>query len=854
MEYAKAYAQSVLTMKLRCWNQLPLKLCALAHHNPKVVQASSQACLDLYQATPDEQMRYHHPLSVVFLDRCGSCYKFVEAMAKGVPIAQLPKDFASLVASLQFIPIAERTIEAEHKNVKKTLAKLTRSKGARVSMAIRADEITSVCHDPASRAAFCSCLEITQHTKNIVSNLGIGAHPALDCFSIGSLFANGCDLPAQYFDYSHATQFDESAKLQQKKDTAKLTPSRISWNDIMNHAILVYLRRGKPTDSSSWQAAGKPFFSLQLPAEGPQPKWHSLDDVAKGSLETNILPQLANSSVPNCNSSEGEGATSLSTVYFVPLQKEFNRTKQVPQTTATMGFKVTADSVFILQYECIFNNGSVAYVCNACAEADRETGVLVLSDLAALDLQRLQSGFLEWRALPSQFLFVRGIDSSTQDKVERVSILLSSILQQTTQAASFAVENGQRFKLKAVSCLDVDILKELACMQCIEIFIATEPELAITMDVEVPDKTDIVCVLRSLFFKKLQFGACLMNPVATLSPPTSMPIAQLSTMHALQKLCNEGWQWALQPRKKQLQLAPFVVKGPRIFYSAGVEVDLAYLQALLQAPSLFERGIPCVPHGRSSSDYQNLLSGGSIENCESALKASTQRAHAKTLQSDGFSLALPAARVEGARARKLPLNESSRLEAIAEAQEGGGVLQKPRYYERQVAAHCGLHAVNNLLGGLTGKKTFQLTHMSDAITTLEEEFKRDGSAWVLHDHVSLSGDYSLQLLQWLLLRHSVECKEGYYFTSNNLTDLQHIAPQALEASDLAGGLVHIPSCNNKHHGHWVCFTKCNKSTTEKSYFWIDSTSGYQAMTLENLKLKLSSLQFVASLQTICFLI
>ena len=851
MEYAKAYAQSILTMKLRCWNQLPLKLCALAHHNPKVAQSSAQACLDLYQATPDEQMQYHHPLSVVFLDCCGRCYKYVEAMAKGVPITDLPKDFASLVASLQFIPIAERVIEAEHKNVKKTLAKLTRSKGARVSVAIRADEITSVCHDPASRGAFCHRLEITQSTKKLISNLGIGAHPSIDSCSPGSLFANAetviyrCDLPAQYFDYSNATRFDESAKLQRKKDTAKLTPSRISWNDIMNHAILAYLRRGRPADSSSWQAAGKPFFSLQLPAAGPQPKWRSLDDVAKGSLETNIAPQLMNSSAPICNSCEGNEATSLSIVYFVPLQKEFSRTKQVPQTTATMGFKVTADSVFILQYECIFNDGSVAYVCNACAETDRETGVLVLSDLAALDLQRLQSGFLEWRALPSQFLFVRGIDSSTREKVERVSILLSGILQQTTQAANFAVENGQRFKLKAVSCLDVDILKELACVQCVEIFTATEPELAITIGVEVPDKTDVVCVLKSLFFKKLQFGACLVNPVATLSPPTSTPIVQLSTMHALQKLCHEGWQWSLQPRKKQLQLAPFVTKGPRIFYSAGVEVDLAYLQALLQAASLFERGTPCIPHGRSNSEYQKLLSGGTIENCESALKASQQQARAKTLQSDGFSLALPAARVEGAKARKLPLNES-------EARQGSGFPQRPRYFEPQVAAHCGLHAVNNLLGGLTGKKTFELNHMSDAITTLEEEFKRDGSAWVLQDHVSVSGDYSLQLLQWLLLRHSVERKEGYYFTSNNLTDLQHVAPQALEASDLAGGLVHIPSCNDKHHGHWVCFTKCSKSTTEKSYFWIDSTSGFQAITLSDLKYKLSSLQFVASLQTIRF--
>jgi hypothetical protein len=144
--------------------------------------------------------------------------------------------------------------------------------------------------------------------------------------------------------------------------------------------------------------------------------------------------------------------------------------------------------------------------------------------------------------------------------------------------------------------------------------------------------------------------------------------------------------------------------------------------------------------------------------------------------------------------------------------------------------------------------------MADAIKTLEEEFQRDGCPWVLRDHVSVSGDYSLQLLQWLLLRHSADCQEGYYFTSSNLIDLEHIAPQALQAQTLAGGLVHLPRQDNKHHGHWVCFTRHGKSALESSYFWMDSTSGFQAMSKTDLELKLSTLQSVTGMQSEGFIV
>jgi len=58
MEYAKAYAQSILTMKLKCWNQLPLKLCALAHHDPQVVQVTSQICIDLYDMQSEKTSKH----------------------------------------------------------------------------------------------------------------------------------------------------------------------------------------------------------------------------------------------------------------------------------------------------------------------------------------------------------------------------------------------------------------------------------------------------------------------------------------------------------------------------------------------------------------------------------------------------------------------------------------------------------------------------------------------------------------------------------------------------------------------------------------------------------------------------
>ena len=128
--------QAVLHIKLNCWSKLPWHLCGLAHHDASVAQAVARRCLQMYDDTPEQTLLLHHPLSITLSKNCPSRL-LVEKLAHGCHLNGLPPEFVQVVSSFKFIPIAERIVEAKHKDVKRALQRLTRHSAARVSMAVR---------------------------------------------------------------------------------------------------------------------------------------------------------------------------------------------------------------------------------------------------------------------------------------------------------------------------------------------------------------------------------------------------------------------------------------------------------------------------------------------------------------------------------------------------------------------------------------------------------------------------------------------------------------------------------------------------------------------------------------------
>jgi hypothetical protein len=279
---------------------------------------------------------------------------------------------------------------------------------------------------------------------------------------------------------------------------------------------------------------------------------------------------------------------------------------------------------------------------------------------------------------------------------------------------------------------------------------------------------------------------------------------------------------------------------------------------LLLADHLFQKGYACLPHDLSNKRSSQVLSGSlspkdllQLASTPARTRTSKQASSksAAALQDDADVYAGYACNVDKAIHDKV----TSLMPLVARKSGGSAPVHSkplprassdvPHYFERQVGAHCGLHALNNVCGAHTGLPSFSLDDVADGIQTLQEEYRRDGLPWNARDHVSLSGDYSLALLQWMLQRRLVKKAAASQFTATNL--MSHATPEQLVAVDLVGGLVHVPFASDPANGHWVAFAKHQDAPT--TFWWMDSVTGFEKCSLGTLQKRLATCRFVLSL-------
>lgn len=280
-----------------------------------------------------------------------------------------------------------------------------------------------------------------------------------------------------------------------------------------------------------------------------------------------------------------------------------------------------------------------------------------------------------------------------------------------------------------------------------------------------------------------------------------------------------------------------------------------YIRCLLLADHLLQKGYPCLPHGLTNKNYLHVLNGtlspkALLQLASTPARTSKQASSksAAALEDDADVYAGYAYKVDKAIQNKV----TSLMPSVA-CKSGGSApvrlkplpstratSEAPLYFERQVGAHCGLHALNNVCGACTGLQTFSLDDIADGIRTLKEEHARDGLPWNARDHVSLSGDYSLALLQWVLQRRLVKKAAASQFAATNL--MSRATPEQLVAVDLAGGLVHVPSASDPTNGHWVAFAKHQDAPT--TFWWMDSVTGFEKCSLDALQERLATHRFV----------
>lgn len=117
-ELAKGYCVFILTSKLQVWEELPWRLCALAHVSASVARRAAVDALQMFERVSDEQL--HHRVSQRFLSRGSPLRNQLEEFAKGRPMDALDH-LRMAVAPLRFIPVTERSVEAPHGRIKRNI-------------------------------------------------------------------------------------------------------------------------------------------------------------------------------------------------------------------------------------------------------------------------------------------------------------------------------------------------------------------------------------------------------------------------------------------------------------------------------------------------------------------------------------------------------------------------------------------------------------------------------------------------------------------------------------------------------------------------------------------------------------
>ena len=420
-EHAKACAQTVLNIKLNCWTKLPWLLCGLGHHDAKVAQQIATKCLTAYEETPKSAQALHHPLAVALLSSEYPSRAFVHSLSLGVELAALPESFQKVVSSFKFIPIAERVVEAKHKDVKRALARLTRHTAPRVSMAVRDSVFLSLTANQNGLEQLSEAVADARRIQSLGGKLGLAGHPdLLTCSSAREArkaltnVVYRCDLPAQYFDLSCATQIDAAVKNKEKQavkqitETSRKGKTKVTWNSVIARATALYLQDG-------CGSVTRPCFSIDLRL-APQVQLLPLGAVLESS--SNLQSPLLLGS---------------SHVFFSPLtSKNYSRLHRAPHAAAVGSSLLETESVLCFVHATTATAASssepLPVMAPSVLNSNGQSPVWVLSNLQSVCFQTASSCILEWKRVPGKLHYtLENLRYQEPLKQQRLSELLESM-------------------------------------------------------------------------------------------------------------------------------------------------------------------------------------------------------------------------------------------------------------------------------------------------------------------------------------------------------------------------------------------------------------------------------------------
>ena len=166
--------RSVLSVKLGFWRQLPWSACVLAHFQEAKAIESAKVCLESWDSLP-ALTRDSYPSSICKLfAHAGPFREHLQRWVEGgCARAMLPADLLLCISRFNFIPIAERCIEAQHSRVKKRTG-FNRAGPVACSLALRGGSFIegTLQRDPTLIRDLATCFQDARHVRRYALSRG----------------------------------------------------------------------------------------------------------------------------------------------------------------------------------------------------------------------------------------------------------------------------------------------------------------------------------------------------------------------------------------------------------------------------------------------------------------------------------------------------------------------------------------------------------------------------------------------------------------------------------------------------------------------------------------------------------
>ena len=615
-DVGKSLLWTGLQVKLDFCRRLPWRLAGVAHHDLAVARRIGKECMALFDAQGPEVQALHHSRTLQILGPSmrPALLAFIEGADwdSGGEVNAL----ARAVLPFKFVPIVERYIEGAHSLVHRGVA--SSHSPPLISLARRLPRLeANLAQRPEILQELLKCFDRTRHVKSIPELLGISSHPCL--------YMEGCefkgqatnpsakrrdhlvrklnyiiyraDVEGQFHDTKEQQKQHEQAQERKRKQAARILPEATPAlpacvGSVIQTAALQHLqtrygsREERLTLFSVPTASG--VMSRETPLESRLSRIRPVTGTGAAiAIDVDVEDDFS-------------AAAGVDDELFFSIVKTNPGAWHIVQTSRAAASKLGKYDLCIARHAVV--GGSSLERCPlVCTKAMKSPSggapTSILEGLRELPVDVLRSGLLKWASSSSLRYTIEGWSSVCASQ-HAVADVVTKLVNCKALPGCAAL---QAFPADDLDDDETDIIVELFEHDFVDVSRTDGPD---------SDSPELVR-LEKKALAHLSYCCELSSPTPALAVRDELPIEDRTAYELMMELENQGWEWSLLPSKDEdreaLDYKP--TSTEKVWYTSGVSAHQEYLLCLLQAGTLWAKGITRIPHGAAQSVYRNLLAG-----------------------------------------------------------------------------------------------------------------------------------------------------------------------------------------------------------------------------------------------------